>query len=37
MEFIGRSKELNILKKAYQTEGHEGILIFGRRRIEKVS
>ena len=32
MEFIGRFKELNILKKAYQTEGHEGILIYGRRR-----
>lgn len=35
MKFIGRFNELNNLKKAYDTEGYEGILIYGRRRIGK--
>lgn len=35
MKFIGRFNELNVLKKAYETDGYEGILIYGRRRIGK--
>lgn len=35
MEFIGREKERNILKNAYSTNNYEGIVIYGRRRIDK--
>ena len=33
MKFIGREDEINILKKAYETNNYEGIVIYGRRRI----
>ena len=35
MKFIGREDEINILKKAYETNNYEGIVIYGRRRIGK--
>ena len=36
MKFIGREDEINILKKAYETNNYEGIVIYGRRRIGKI-
>jgi len=35
MNFIGRKNELKILKKMYDNDAFEGILIYGRRRIGK--
>lgn len=35
MEFIGRKEEIDILHKAYNSNGYEGIVIYGRRRIGK--
>lgn len=35
MNFIGRQDELGILKKAYESNDYEGIVVYGRRRIGK--
>lgn len=35
MQFIGRERELAMLKELYLSKGQDGILLYGRRRIGK--
>lgn len=37
MKFIGRKQELKILNDAYNLDGYDGIVIYGRRQIGKSS
>lgn len=35
MDFVGRTAELGVLNEAYRSDGYEGIVVYGRRRIGK--